>query len=117
MKRPNITPGDWQVMADPEKAGQHPYHNNRFIATADAVAEDEGDQESWHLEHGSLIAQMRDGEHQAANAQAITAIPQLLAALECIWGSHRIEEFDPDISTHRPFIALHEAMLAAGYQF
>ena len=59
----------WKVMPDPVYQGQHPYHENRFIATDDALFEDGFDD----LEAGELIASMRDGENQQANARRIVA--------------------------------------------
>lgn len=74
------TPGPWRVMPCPVNAGRHPLHDQRWIATADAVVEFGHDPRSWWLESGFLICEMRDGH--LGNAPLIAAAPDLLAALE-----------------------------------
>jgi hypothetical protein len=64
-------------MPCPDNAGKHPYHDHRWIATADAKVERGHDPRSWGLESGELICQMRDGT--PANARLIAAAPELLA--------------------------------------
>lgn len=61
-------------------AGKHPLHDQRWIATGDAVVEFGHDPRSWALESGSLICEMRDG--MLGNAPLIAAAPELLAALK-----------------------------------
>ena len=80
------TPGPWEIMADPDKKGMHPLHDNRFISTKGASDEisfgyDKRDG-NWHLDEGSIICQMTDSEEQEANARLIAAAPELLAALQ-----------------------------------
>lgn len=67
-------------MPCPVNAGRHPLHDQRWIATADAVVEFGYDPRSWGLQSGSLICEMRDGH--LGNAPLIAAAPDLLAALE-----------------------------------
>lgn len=74
------TPGPWKVLPCPVNAGRHPLHDQRWIATADAVVEFGHDPRSWGLESGSLICEMRDG--LLGNAPLIAAAPDLLAALQ-----------------------------------
>lgn len=73
------TPGPWKVLPCPVNAGRHPLHDQRWVATADAVVEFGHDPRSWGLESGSLICEMRDGH--LGNAPLIAAAPDLLAAL------------------------------------
>lgn len=59
----------WKVMPCPDHAGKHPFHDHRWIATADAHVERGHDPRSWGLETGTLICEMRDGP--PANAALI----------------------------------------------
>ena len=75
------TPGPWKVVPCPIHHGKHPFHDARWVMTADAVVEhSEHVPNDWHLTSGSIICQMRDGDPQ--NAHLIAAAPELLAALE-----------------------------------
>lgn len=47
-------------MPCPIHGGKHPFHDSRWITTADAVIEKEWDSNEWGLEEGSLICEMRD---------------------------------------------------------
>jgi len=72
-----------QVLADPYWAGRHPYHDSRFITTADGVFEGPDDgPEHYEFTGTQIVAQMRDCQHQAEYAELFAAAPDLLAALE-----------------------------------
>lgn len=83
-----------KVMPCPIWAGRHPYHEHRFIATADAVAEidnpdaDPSDQD-FSMETGRIIATMTDCEGQAELATLFSAAPEMLTALQAIDGVWR----------------------------
>ena len=69
-------------MPCPKHAGKHAFHDTRWIATHDAelsYGHDSKD-ESWGLESGSLVCEMRDGPSE--NAHLIAAAPDLLCMLE-----------------------------------
>lgn len=76
------TPGPWRIMACPDLAGKHPFHDHRWIATADAEVEYDCNPANWRLPSGSLICEMRDGP--TANAHLIAAAPEMLYALKRI---------------------------------
>ena len=71
-----------KIMADPDNAGRHEYHDNRWIATADAVVERGHDPRSWGLSEGSLICEMRDVD--PAYARLFSVAPKLLEACEAM---------------------------------
>ena len=97
MKTNTHTSGPWKVMPCPKHAGKHAFHDTRWIATHDAelsYGHDSKD-ESWGLESGSLICEMRDGP--SANAHLIAAAPDLILAMEemlAIFGEH--EQYDDE---------------------
>ena len=66
------------VLADPEHKGKHLLHDSRWIATEGASFEEERYPGQWELENGSLVAQMRDCEHQAQLARLFAQAPQML---------------------------------------
>lgn len=70
----------WRVMACPKHAGKHPFHDHRWIVTADAEIEWNHDRSEWSLSRGALVAEMRDGPTGRAHLAA--AAPALLAALK-----------------------------------
>ena len=80
-----------QVMPDPRFAGpqHHPLHQNRYVATADAVFDEtifpgtDGEGKP-NLERGSIIATMTDHMNQKEFARLFTVAPLLLDALEWI---------------------------------
>lgn len=55
------TPGPWAIQADPEHAGKHPLHDNRYVTSA-----------------RGLVCALRDQPEQAADARLIAAAPDLL---------------------------------------
>tara|TARA_R100000458_G_C8278085_1_gene253889 strand:+ start:836 stop:1189 length:354 start_codon:yes stop_codon:yes gene_type:complete len=71
------TPGPWTIEADPEKAGLHPLHDNRYIAS----------------ERGWVCA-LRDQPAQAADARLIAAAPDLLHALK--WAAEYVSLYTGD---------------------
>lgn len=57
----------WKVMPCPVNAGKHPFHDRRWVVTADAVVERGPDPRHWSLASGALICEMRDSaENNAA---------------------------------------------------
>lgn len=106
------TPGPWKVLPCPDHAGKHPFHDHRWIATADAEVERGNDPRSWGLFTGSLICQMRDcPDSMMANARLIAAAPELLAALKlcadklALWPEGSNPEFFPSLKAARAAIA------------
>lgn len=67
------TPGPLVVMPCPKHHGKHPFHDHRWLATADAEIERGHDPRpgEWSLSRGSLIAEMRDGD--PANARLLAS--------------------------------------------
>lgn len=67
---------------------RHPYQQSRFIVTADAVSPDVIDDENtWTMERGAIICEMRDSADIAENARLIAAAPRMRKILEQIIGS------------------------------
>lgn len=64
------TPGPWQIEADPENQGKHPYHDNRFITAVD--------EDGRHV----TICKMMDGVHQKPDAALIANAPSMRSDLE-----------------------------------
>lgn len=58
----------WHVEADPEHAGKHPLHDNRFICR----------------ENGDIVCALRDQSTQATDAALLASSPDLLEACELI---------------------------------
>lgn len=79
-------PVPWKVLpcASPALAEKHLFHANRHIATANAEWGLSNDMDSWELESGSIICDMRDGT--PANAElivrAVNSHEELVEALE-----------------------------------
>ena len=70
------TPGPWTIEADPDKAGLHPLHDNRYIAS----------ERGWGCT-------LRDQPEQAADARLIAAAPDLLHALK--WAAEYVSLHTP----------------------
>lgn len=84
------TPGPWKVMPCPQHHGKHPFHDHRWIATADAVVEFGHDPRSWGVENGSLICEMRDGP--PANAHLIAAAPDMAQACRLLMRAEDMQQ-------------------------
>jgi len=87
-----------KVIADPILKGQHPYHDHRYIVTADMepeVFKDDGALD-WTATDGSIIATMRDCEHQAEYARLFAAAPEMLAALHTALPELEYAHLDPE---------------------
>lgn len=75
------------IMADPDNAGRHPYHDSRWIVTEGAQIERGHDDRSWgiarHTE-GYLVAEMRDLDPKltAEIVRRFNAAPAQLEALQ-----------------------------------
>lgn len=71
----------WKVMGHPLLADRHPFHENRYIVTADAVAEVTNPEPdvrnandwdaAWELRNGVIIAEMTDSMRQKGTAAFI----------------------------------------------
>ncbi len=61
------TPGPWTTQGDSHQLSPHPYHEYRFIVSADGI-----------------VARMSDSPTQKADARLIAATPDLLEALQQI---------------------------------
>jgi hypothetical protein len=71
------TPGPWTIKADPDKAGLHPLHDNRYVTSK-----------------RGLVCALRDQPAQAADARLIAAAPELLHALK--WAAEYVSLYTPD---------------------
>lgn len=87
---PKHTPTPWKVMADPDNAGKHPFHDRRWIVSGNPEIEFGHDPRphNWSIRNGSLICEMRDSaENNAAFiVRAANCHEELLAALKDILG-------------------------------
>ena len=73
----------WKIMADPEHAGKHPLHDNRFRATSDAKWDtDDPRFVPWKLDEGSIICELKDQYYQKGDALLISRAPELLHMLK-----------------------------------
>ena len=81
MNNTSYTPGPWYIQADPDRAGDHPLHDNRFITSGGCQL---GSPE-WEEEKGNeIICKMTDSSKQKQNARLIAAAPELLEACKAI---------------------------------
>ena len=97
----NHTPGPWKVVPCPVHHGKHPFHDSRWIMTADAEVETSDHfPNDWYLRKGSTICQMQDTT--PSNARLISLAPDLLAALERL--AHPMAD-DEDLEHARELIA------------
>jgi hypothetical protein len=83
-----------KVMACPMYAGKHPLHDSRYIVTDNATIEWNLDETEWAIDVGSLIADMRDSQHQSRYARMFAASPDMLDALE---GVVSIDDISKDV--------------------
>jgi hypothetical protein len=73
----------WKIVPCPIHAGKHPFHDHRWIMTADAEVEmADYVPNDWRLSQGSIVCQMRDRDPR--DARLIAAAPDLLAACEAV---------------------------------
>ncbi len=80
------TPGPWKVVPCPIHGGKHPFHDARWVMTADAEVEmSDWVPNDWRLSQGSMICMMRDVDPR--HAHLIAAAPDLLEALEMALGA------------------------------
>lgn len=76
------TPGPWKVEADPEWKWKHPYHDARFITSGPHAINDDDEGPFINDPNCEIIAKMTDCQNQKANAQLISAAPDLLEACQ-----------------------------------
>ena len=73
----------WKVMADPRYGDRHPYQQNRFIVTANAIPPAVIDVDAhWTMQQGTIICEMRDSADIAENAKLISLAPKMKEILE-----------------------------------
>ncbi len=99
MKRPELTPGPWHA----EECASHI-----------AVSRQGWPRDAWQ------IASFGHQKHDAANAQAIAALPDLLAALEDIFPILMASDqsaTDKGMENSKRIAALRGVMIRAGYTF
>lgn len=78
-------PVRWKVVPCPVNAGRHPYHDQRWIMTADAeveMCEPNDWPGEWRLNRGTLVCQLRDV--RPGTGALLAAAPELLEALDGI---------------------------------
>lgn len=78
------------VMACPDHAGKHPFHDQRWIVTEGAEVEFGHDPRpgQWSVRNGSLVAQMRDCELGTAQA-IVTACNSRAALVNALTGAEK----------------------------
>ena len=77
------TPGRLRIMADPDYAGKHPLHDNRFLVTEGSKTKFGYDPRpgQWCVSDGIIVCAMRDHSRQAADARRIVALWNAAAEL------------------------------------
>ncbi len=88
------------VMACPQHAGKHPFHDQRWIVTAGTTTEHGHDPRpgEWHTVNGSLVAEMRDTVPGLA-AYMVEATNQH-AELKCAAAFHKVAVAERDHERH-----------------
>ena len=98
MKRPNVTPGNWHLG---KRAGAE--HGAIYGAKGEEIA----------LPLGFFM----EDQEAKANARAIAALPDLLAALEDAYETLKSLHFQAYDGCHESEVAAKAALIKAGYTF
>ena len=108
---PKHTPTPWRVMADPDNAGKHPFHDRRWIVSGSPEIEFGYDPRphNWTIRNGSLICEMRDSveDNAAFIVRAVNSHDELLAALK--------NSLAVLMETHKQARGMWNELLASGF--